>query len=227
MSVPEAIKRYTYMFIGLFVCAFGLAACIKADMGISPVTTIAYVLHELFPAISRGMFVFCQNMMFLVLTIALLRRQFKPFYLLMVPCSFLFGWFVDLGELILAPVPLPNYPVQLVFLLLANLIVGLGFSIMVTSGVALDANTVFVNALVYRTGKTYSKMKIISDVCIVLLSALIGLIFLHRVAGIREGTVISALLVGRVAGFFNKRLAGVEHFFKGGREQNGPVAPAQ
>lgn len=46
------------------------------------------------------------------------------------------------------------------------------------------------------------------------MAALVGLVFLRSIVGIREGTVIAALIVGPIAGFFNKRLADMERFFR-------------
>ncbi|MCD8376413.1 MAG: DUF6198 family protein [Oscillospiraceae bacterium] len=219
MSVVETIKRFAFMLAGVFVTAFGLAACVKAELGISPITTLAYTVHNVIPAISLGTFTFMQHILFFLLTVLLLRRDFKPYQLLMLPCSFLFGRFIDLSEYLLSPLPVPNYFVQAVVLLASCVIVGLGFSMIISSGVALDANTAFLNALSLRTGKPYSKLKVLTDLIIVALAALVGLIFLRTVVGIREGTVVAAVAIGPIVGFFNRYLCKMERFFvPAGRE---------
>lgn len=215
MSRKETVKRYLFMVFGLFVTASGVAICVRAAMGISPITTFAFAMNNIIPALSLGTFVFLQNMVFLILTAVLLGKHFKLNQLLQIPCSFLFGAFVDFWEFLLrGPVP-ALYPVRMLLLLLGCAVVGLGFSIIVSSGVAVESNTAFINALVFRTGKPYGTLKAIGDVTIVALAATVSLIFLHRIVGIREGTVIAALIIGPIAGFFNKRLAGVERFLKG------------
>ena len=201
------------MLIGLIVTALGLAVCVRADLGISPITTLAYALNRAFPALSLGTYVFFQHVVFFILTLALLRRDFKPFQLLQLPCSFVFGYFVDVWEMLLRRLTLNTYPSRIILLLVGCVIVALGFSLVYTSHVALEANTAFLNALSLRTGKPYGTLKTITDVIIVIMAAAIGLIFLRTVVGIREGTVIAALIVGPIAGFFNKRLTFMERLF--------------
>lgn len=213
MSRSETIKRYLFMIFGLFVTALGVAICVRPNMGVSPITTLAYAMHHIFPTISLGTFTFIQNLIFLFLTAVLLGKHFKLNQLLQIPCSFLFGAFVDFWEILLrGPVP-ASYPLRLILLLLGSTVIAFGFSLIVTSGVALESNTAFINALAFRTQKSYGAMKTIGDVTIVALAALVSLICLHTIVGIREGTVIAALIIGPIAGFFKKRLTGAERFF--------------
>lgn len=201
------------MIVGLIVTALGLAICVRADLGISPITTLAFALNKAFPSLTLGTYVFFQHIVFFILTVALLRKDFKPFQLLQLPCSFLFGYFVDFWEILLRGLTLNLYISRVILLLIGCAVVALGFSMSFTSRVALEANTAFLNALSQRTGKPYSTLKTLTDVLIVVMAAAVGLIFLRTIVGIREGTVVAALIVGPVAGFFNKRLAGMERFF--------------
>jgi hypothetical protein len=211
MTAVETVKRSLVLILGVFVLGLGIALCVKSDLGISPISTTAYTLHSIVPAISLGTCVFMQNFVFLILTIVLLGRNFPLYQLLQLPCSFLFGLFVDLWERIIRSTDVPAaYPARLALMLLSVVVVGLGFSLVVTSRLPLDSNTAFVNALVIRTGKPYHKLKVLTDLIIVALAATVALIFLHRIVGIREGTLVAAVCIGYVAGFFNKRLAWME-----------------
>lgn len=217
MTASETVKRFLFMLLGLIVTALGLAVCVKPDLGISPITTLPYALNQVIPALSLGTFVFLQHVIFFILTVLLLRRDFKPFQILQLPCSFLFGYFVDLWGIVLRGLNPEAYWTRILLLLVGCVIVALGFSLIYTSHVALEANTAFLNALSLRTGKPYGTLKILTDVIIVVLAAAVALIFLHKIVGIREGTIIAALIVGPIAGFFNKKLARVERFFVSGQ----------
>lgn len=203
------------MIVGLIVTALGLAVCVRADLGISPITTLAFALNKAFPALTLGTYVFFQHIVFFILTAALLRKDFKRFQLLQLPCSFLFGYFVDLWELALRNLSLHGYIPRVLLLLVGCVIVGLGFSLSYTSRVALEANTAFLNAFSLCTGKPYSALKTLTDVLIVVMAALVALLTLRTIVGIREGTIIAALIIGPIAGFFNRRLTGLEAFFQG------------
>lgn len=222
MTAVETVKRFSFMIIGLIITALGLAICVETDLGISPITTLAYTLNHVVPAISLGTFTFFQHLVFFTLMVLLLRRDFRPYQLLQIPCSFLFGAFLDIWKALLDGRVPAVYPVQFLVLLLGCAVVAFGFSMVFTSRVALEANTAFLNALSLRTGKTYGLLKMISDIVIVVLAAVVGLIFLHKIVGIREGTVIAAVVVGPIAGFFNRRLARTERFFTAQRKEEKP-----
>ncbi len=213
MTAAETVKRFLFMIIGLIITALGLAVCVETDLGISPITTLAYTLNTVVPKISLGTFTFLQHLVFFALTVILLRKDFRPYQLLQIPCSFLFGAFLDLWKFLLNDTVPSNYAVRFLVLLLGCVIVAFGFSLIFTSRVALEANTAFLNALVMRTGKPYGTLKMISDVVIVVIAAAVALIFLHTIVGIREGTIIAALIIGPIAGFFNRHLTWAERFF--------------
>ncbi len=213
MTAAETVKRFLVMIFGLIITALGLAVCVETDLGISPITTLAYTLNTVVPSISLGTFTFLQHLVFFALTVLLLRRDFRPYQLLQIPCSFLFGAFLDIWKYLLNDTLPTAYAVRFLVLLLGCVIVSIGFSLIFTSRVALEANTAFLNALCLRTGKPYGTLKMISDIVIVVLAAAVGLLFLHKIVGIREGTVIAALIIGPIAGFFNKKLAVLERFF--------------
>ncbi len=213
MTAAGTCKRFLFMIFGLIVTALGLAVCVETDLGISPITTLAYTLSTIVPSVSLGTFTFLQHLIFLALTILLLRRDFRAYQLLQLLCSFLFGAFLDVWKYLLNDTVPSNYAVRFLVLLLGCGIVSVGFSFIFTSGVALEANTAFLNALVLRTGKSYGMLKTISDVVIVLIAAAVALIFLHRIVGIREGTILAALIIGPIAGFFNRHMAWAERFF--------------
>lgn len=146
MTRSETVKRFLFMLVGLIVTALGLAVCVRANLGISPITTLAFALNKAFPALTLGTYVFFQHIVFFILTVTLLRKDFKPFQLLQLPCSFLFGYFVDFWEILLRSLIPGGYITRVILLLIGCAVVALGFSMSYTSRVALEANTAFLNA---------------------------------------------------------------------------------
>jgi uncharacterized membrane protein YczE len=45
-----------------------------------------------------------------------------------------------------------------------------------------------------------------------IIAGVIGFVLFHEFAGVREGTIIAAILVGLIARFLKRRLVFVEHF---------------
>ena len=54
--------------------------------------------------------------------------------------------------------------------------------------------------------KPYRVVRVCSDVTMIVIAAVIGFVAIGTTGGVREGTVISALLVGTIAGIYFSRL---------------------
>lgn len=213
MSAKELLKRGVFMLLGICVTSFGLEVAVKADLGLSPLTTLAYAMNHIFPGVSLGIFTFLQQCCYILLTVLMLRREFKIYQLLMLPCSFLYGYVIDLSAMLLTSFSVSNYFARLVLMLLSCVIVAWGFSMILNSGVCLDANTSFVSALSKKINLTYSRVKMATDIITVALAAIVALAALHLVVGIREGTVTSAVIIGPLVGFFGRYISKLNRFF--------------
>ena len=75
------------------------------------------------------------------------------------------------------------------------------------AGLGLSAGEGVVLAICQVLPVRFGTMKVIFDVTLVCLSVTIGLVFLGRVEGVREGTVAAALLVGLLTRRFQKPAA--------------------
>ena len=54
------------------------------------------------------------------------------------------------------------------------------------------------------TGKRYENVKVFFDVLYILIATVICLAFIGKLAGVREGSVIAALLVGNIIKLYNR-----------------------
>ena len=53
------------------------------------------------------------------------------------------------------------------------------------------------------TGKKYENIKIFFDVFYIIIAAVICLVFLGRLEGVREGSIFAAIAVGSIIKFYN------------------------
>jgi uncharacterized membrane protein YczE len=60
--------------------------------------------------------------------------------------------------------------------------------------------------------KDFGKTKVVFDTSMAIIAGVIGLVLFHKLAGVREGTIIAALLVGMIARFLKRKLIFVEDF---------------
>ena len=207
MKRNETAKRYILLVFGLFFSALGVAFTKHAELGVSPISSVANVMNYKFPSISMGTWLIIWNCCLIVGQIAVLRRKFQPIQLLQIPLSFLFGWFTDLGMFIISPIPINFYPVRLICVVIGVTVLGFGISLAVIANVIMNSGEAFVKAVSDTVHKEFGNVKIAFDIFCVLFSIVLSLAFFNfRIVGAREGTVISALFTGVAVKFFNKRL---------------------
>ena len=202
----EKLKRYIVFLIGLFINSLGVSLITKADLGTSPISSIPYVLSLNFP-FTLGQFTIAFSLLLILIQLIILRRNFKAEHLLQIPISILFGYFIDLTMVMLFFVNPQSYISSVIYLLVGCLILGFGVYTEVLANVAMLPGESFVRA-VSSTWKTeFGTTKVAFDVSLTVIAAVLSLIFAHRLDGVREGTIIAALLVGFIARLFGRKLS--------------------
>ncbi len=209
----EKLKRYIIFLIGLFINSLGVSLITKANLGTSPISSIPYVLSLNFP-LTFGEFTIAFSLALIVIQLIILRRNFKLEHLLQIPISILFGYFIDLTMVLLFFIQPQNYLLSLVYLLIGCVILGFGVYTEVLANVAMLPGESFVRA-VSSTWKTeFGSTKVAFDASLTIIAAILSLLFTHRLNGVREGTIIAALLVGFIARLFGRKMAFLEeHLF--------------
>ena len=197
MSKKETAKRYILFVISLFFIGLGIAFAKHAGLGISPISSVANVMSMRFTALTFGTWLFFTNCLFLVGQILVLRRKFQLFQLLQLPLSMLFGYFTDFGMWIIGGLPNSMYIINLIWVIVGSAVIGFGVALGVIANVMLNSPEAFAKALGEAIHKDFGNMKILMDVSWVCLAIVLSvLLFDGKLMGIREGTVIAALLVG-------------------------------
>lgn len=205
MTKAEIFKRYLIFTIGLFVSSLGVAIVTKADLGTSPISSIPYVLSLRYP-LTLGEFTIIFSIVLIILQLIILRKDFKPEYILQVPVSVAFGYFIDFSMFLMKTMSPDLYIVKVLYLLVGCVVLGIGVYLEVLANVVMLPGESFVRAIVYKLKKEFGFLKIFFDVSMTAVAAVLSLIFMSRLSGVREGTVIAALLVGFIARFIGKRL---------------------
>ena len=207
------LKRYIIFLIGLFINALGVSFVTKASLGTSPISSIPYVLSLYFP-LTLGNFTILFSILLIVLQILILRKNFKIENILQIPVSIAFGYFIDLTMVLLAWVNPGNYLLKIVALLIGCLILGFGVYLEVLADVVMLPGESFVRAVVQTWNTNFGTSKIAFDSSMTILAGILSFIFFGQLNGVREGTIIAALLVGFIARLFGKHLAFIKtHLF--------------
>ena len=202
----ETLKRYLIFLVGLFVNSLGVSLITKANLGTSPISSIPYVLSLNFP-FTLGNFTIFFSIFLIVLQLIILRKNFKLEHILQIPVSIIFGYFIDLTMILFSWVNPEAYIMKIVYLLIGCLILGVGVYMEVLADVVMLPGESFVRAIVLTWKTNFGTTKICFDVSMLVIATVLSFVFAGRLAGVREGTVIAALLVGFIARLIGKKLA--------------------
>ena len=205
----ELIKRYIFLLVGLFVNGLGVSFITKAGLGTSPITSIPYTLSLGFTP-TVGMFTLFFNLLLIVLQIILLRRNFQLQNLLQLPIIALFSFFIDLTMSLLGFIQPETYAMKVVSLIVGCLILGFGVFMEMVANVAMLPGEATVRAVSDVFSTDFGKTKIAFDSSMTVIAAIMSFIMFKHLDGVREGTIVAAILVGFVARLFKKYIGGIE-----------------
>lgn len=212
MSVKETVKRYVFFAVGLFINAFGISFITKAGLGTSPISSVPYVLSLRFP-LSLGGFTFIFNMLLLLAQYLMLRKRFQIVQLLQIPIIAVFSAFIDMTMMILADFSPEAYPMKLLSLIIGCAILGFGVAMEFFADVVMLSGEATVKAISIVTGKNFGTLKICFDMSMVLCAVILSFIFFGGFNGVREGTILSSVLVGSFSKLYIKKFGGITAIF--------------
>ena len=214
-AAQETIRRYSMFLVGVLVCATGIALITRAGLGTSPISSIPFVLSLITPPeLTMGIFTFTFNMLFLVLE-ALLRKRLTWLQILQIPATLFFSFCIDQA---MAWIPTRYggpWVDSAVYLLIGCLVMALGISLEVMADVIMLPGEAFVRALSQKINKEFGNVKVCFDSSLTLIAMVIALIAFHKLNGVREGTLFSALAVGQIVKFYTRHLGQLKALWLG------------
>lgn len=196
MARRETLRRYLIFLLGVLVSATGIAFVTRAGLGTSPISSIPFVLSLITP-LSMGVYTFSFNMLFLVGEI-LLTRRFTLRQFLQIPATILFGFCLDAALAVIPTRYGGPWLSSAVYLIIGCVVMALGIYLEVAADVIMLPCEAFVRALSRRIRKNFGNVKVFVDSSLTGIAAVLALLAFGTLNGVREGTVINALLVGQL-----------------------------
>lgn len=191
--------RYLLFLAGLFLNGFGVAFITKASLGTTPIASIPYTLSLIVPQLSIGNFMIIVSLILIVLQVLILRKKAKPLnIILQIPISFLFGYVIDFSMMLLGAYSPTHYAAKFASMLLGCVIIAFGACFEVVADVTMLPADGFSRAISKVLDKNFGTVKMITDSSQAVIALVLGLIFLGKLAGVREGTIIGAVLIGNI-----------------------------
>lgn len=207
------VWQHILLLISLFFLAFGVALCVRSNLGSSVISSAPYAVTLAgaagkAPAWSLGMYTNILNVLLVIGQIIVLRKAFQPIQLLQLVIGVVFGVFIDLSMYLTTSVACSYLPLQL--------IVMLGGCTMMALGVAMEVRCASITmpgeglpvALSKVTGKAFADMKIYVDISLVGLAVVAMFVYfghwMWNVVGI--GTLFAMIYIGFVVKLISRHI---------------------
>lgn len=198
-------NRYIIYLISLFVISLGASISIKANLGTSPLICIPYI-SSLIGNVSVGTTCFIFNIFLIAVQIILLGADFEKRQYLQIVIGSIFSVFIDFTLILIYFINPLDYISQFIWLLVSCFVMAFGVLLEIKTEVVYLPGDGFIVAISQYLKKEFGKIKPYCDVSFVVVAAALSLIFLGYLTGVREGTVISAVIIGPIVRIFKKYL---------------------
>ena len=201
----KKISRYLIYLLSLFIISLGASLSIKANLGTSPLICLPYV-SSLITKYSVGEVMFVFTVLFILIQVILLRKDFEKRQYLQLIMGTIFSGFIDFSLMLVNFINPVGYISQMSLLLISCIVVAFGVLLEIkTEIVYLPADGVIV-AISKVLKIEFPKVKPFVDTSMVVIAAILSIIFLGYLAGVREGTIISAIIIGPIVKILKKYL---------------------
>ena len=201
----ETAGRYGLFLAGLFIASLGVAFSTKAGLGTSPVASVPYSVSLVSPLLSFGGWLNLLSLVQVMVQVAVLKGKCSYVEIaVQTVLAFVYGYLTDFSCGLIRDIAVTGYPMQFLFMLLGCVILAFGIWIQFKGGAAMLPGEAMNRAVSKVTGRKYENVKIAFDVFYIAAAAVICLMFLGGLKGVREGSVIAALAVGSIIKLFNR-----------------------
>ncbi len=197
------VNRYVIYLISLFIISLGASLSIKANLGTSPLICIPYV-SSLISNLSVGTTSFFFNIILIAIQVILLRRGFERRQYLQIVIGTIFSVFIDFTLALVSFINPVDYISQFIVLLLSCVVMAFGVLLEIKTEVVFLPGDGFIVAISKVLKREFGKIKPYCDVSFVITAVILSFVFLGYLAGVREGTVISAIIIGPIVRIFKK-----------------------
>jgi uncharacterized membrane protein YczE len=198
--------RLSIYFAGLFLLSIGINLAIKSNLGVSPVSafplSISMIIGVSLGTVTIGVYAF-----YVLVQALILRKKFKLKSLLQIFFGFIFGFFVDFSGVLLAGIQTSSYFSQVLIMCISIVTVSIGVVMFITMDIVPNAPDGLVLAICGKTKADFGKVKVLFDCTSAAAAIVLSLLFIGNISTIREGTILSALLTGKIIGMLSKPCA--------------------
>ncbi len=206
----KKIKIYNEILYVIAQISLALANAMMAaaDFGVSMIVAPAYIMNQKFPIFTFGQWNYIlQGVLFIAFCCAI--KQFKPIYIISFITCIIYGTILD-GWRVIIPLLNPNITppgsmelgVRIILFSLGQLLAAFAVMLFFRAYIYPQVCDLFVKGVSQKYGFKQTRLKIIYDLCCLVISILLSLLLLKKFVAIGWGTVVIAFVNGTLIGSF-------------------------
>lgn len=200
-----APRRVAVFLMSLVIMTFGVVLSAKAGLGTTPISSIPLVVSlgcdDIF---TIGTATMAMNVVFIVLGILIMRRDYKAKYILeffliaisAILCDLMMVWFDFISA--------DSYWMQWVLTIVSMIVMAFGIALEVAANLSMLPGDHLVEFISVKSGMVFGNVKVLFDIAMIVTSVILSFMFfgIGEFNGVREGTIFIALTVGFFVRFF-------------------------
>ena len=204
MKKAAFYTELAYLF-GIAGLALGTAFMEKANMGISMVVAPAYLIYlklsKVWTFVTFGMAEYALQVSLLVIMVIALRK-FKISYLFSFVTAIIYGFTLDGCMALVANIDTSSFATGIAFYIIGLVLCAIGVAFIFHTYIAPEVYELFVKEVSIKTHSNINHFKIGYDCISCLVGIILSFLFfgLFHFEGVRLGTIICALVNGRIIG---------------------------
>lgn len=194
----QFIKRLVVYLIGVYFTAVAIAISKMTPLGISPNSSLPNEISLILDA-NLGLVTAIVFASFVFIQWILLGKDFKVINFIQVLLSIIYGFFVNSAVALVNRVlpPCDTYLLQIIYTLVSAVLLGAAVKVYLAPKVMALPAEGLAQAVAQRFKIPFPTAKNVCDIIIVTISVILSFVYFGTLYGIREGTIIHAILVGR------------------------------
>ena len=214
-NYKDITKRYILFLIGLFIASMGVAFSTKAGLGTSPVASVPYSVSLVSSIFSFGGWLNLLSVIQIAVQVMVLKGKCNYVEIfIQTVLAFIYGYLTNFSCYLIRNLSADTYIIQFAYMLAGCFILAFGIWIQLKGNVAMLPGEAMNRAISKVLGRRYENIKIFFGVLYIALSAVICLVFIGKLEGVREGSIIAAILVGNIIKFYEmifKHIKNIKH----------------
>lgn len=218
MKNKVLVKKILLFAVGIFVMALGVSLSVKADLGVSPISCVPYVYSLALP-LTLGELTILLNLFFILMQMLVLRKNYHLAQLVQLPIVIVFGYCIDFTLHLISALHPASYIEQALLCLVACAVLAFGIFLLLKTHLTYLPLDGLVIAISKTYQKEFGKIKISLDSSMVIIGTISSFVLLSRLEGIREGSLVAAVLVGALIKFYSHKLPMIEKWLTDEHQQ--------